>query len=377
MDAEVAVIGAGPGGLGTAAELIRRGLQPVVLERGTGPGPKWRHSYDSLRINTSAAFSHLPGMRLSGAGQWPTRDELVDYYECYAERFGISIRAGCEVTRIDRDSHGWSVEATSERLRCRAVVVATAKDHTPVVPDWPGRSSFAGRLLHSAEYRNAEPFAGERVIVVGAGNSGFDIAVDLLRGGAQSVHLSIRTAPHIIHRAVGPLPSDVLAIAGRHLPSRFVDRAAHALRTATGGYVLEHRLGRPPEGLMTHLRRTGMIPTIDPGHFVDLVRTGALPVVAGVDELAGQHVVLSDETRLPIDALIAATGYRTGLEPLVGHLGVLDELAYPTVHGERTHPDAPGLHFIGFSHPLSGNLRELRLVSRRIARAVAGNLPRH
>ena len=125
---------------------------------------------------------------------------------------------------------------------------------------------------------------------------------------------------------------------------------------------------------MTHLKRTGMIPTIDPGHFVESVRTSSLSIVADVRALADDHVVISDGTHVSADALVAATGYRTGLEPLLGHLGLLDQDAYPTVHGEREHPRAPRIYFIGFSHPLSGNLRELRLVSRRIARAIAKKL---
>ena len=370
-DERVVVVGAGPGGLATAGALRQRGGDALVLERGDGVAAKWRASYDSLHINTSTWFSFLPGMRFPrGSGQWPARDDLVAYYEAYVERFALRIRTRTEVLRVDRTHDGWRLDTTSGALRARTVVIATAKDRVPVVARWPGSDDFAGRLMHAAEYRNPVPFAGARVVVAGAGNSGFDIALDLLSGETRDVVLSIRTPPHVMRRAIGPLPSDVLAVLTRRLPSRLVDHGAHLLRIRNRGYVRERRLGRPPLGLKTTVERTGRIPTIDPGTFVAAVRDGRLPVRPGVERLTPTGVVFADGTTLRADAVIAATGYHPGLGPLVGHLGLLDGDGSPIVHGRDTAPQAPRLHFVGFSRPSSGNLRELRLDARRIARAI-------
>jgi cation diffusion facilitator CzcD-associated flavoprotein CzcO len=136
------------------------------------------------------------------------------------------------------------------------------------------------------------------------------------------------------------------------------------------GDLSSYGLGAPPDGLYERFLRTGMIPTID-GRLIEALRSRRIEVVASVEGLEGSAAVLSDGRRLEADALIAATGYRRDLDPLVGHLGLLDQDGHPVVHGARTHPQAPGLYFIGFSEPLSGNMRQLRLDSRRIARAAA------
>lgn len=212
------------------------------------------------------------------------------------------------------------------------------------------------------------------MLVVGAGNSAFDIAIDLLSGDGECVWLSLRTPPHMVRRSILGLPKDVFAVMFRRLPNAFVDRGVELIRRMNYRDLEKHGVGRPPTGLKTHLQRTGMIPTIDPGAFARAIREERLPVVAAVSGFTADHVVLADGRTIDADAVIAATGYRPGLEALVGHLGVLNQDGWPTVNGAKTSPKAPKLHFIGFSHPLSGNLRELRLDARRIARAVAGGL---
>lgn len=210
---------------------------------------------------------------------------------------------------------------------------------------------------------------------MGPGNSGFEIANQLSAGGAARTWLSVRTPPHIIHRDIGPFPSDVFTVLARRLPVRVVDATADLVRRATIGDLSPQGLSSPPDGIYTRLQRTGMIPTID-GPFIEALREGRVVVVAAVERFERSHVVLADGSSLDPDAVIAATGYRRELEPLVGHLGVLDDDGHPAVHGRTTHPNAPGLHFVGFSEPFSGNLRELRFDARRIARAIARELHR-
>jgi putative flavoprotein involved in K+ transport len=364
------VLGSGPGGLGAAALIQALGLRTVVLERGSGVAAKWRSTYDSLRINTSAWFSYLPGMRLVGAGQWPTRDELVHYYDRYADRFKLDVRVNTEATRVDRSNGSWHVVCDEGVYTAPYVIVATGKDRIPVVPNWPGMDSYQGQVVHSSEYRNADPFRKQRVLVVGTGNSGFDIAIDLIANGAAEVQLSLRTPPHIVRRSIAGIPNDVLAVLSRRVPDPIVDREAEIIRRVSFGDLAAYGIGRPPLGIKSHLRKTGMIPTIDPGHFAEAVRSRSLRVVASVEAFENDQVHLADGSSVRPDAVIAATGYDPGLVQLVGHLGVLTDERTPLYHGPRTHPVAPDLHFIGFTNPISGNLRELRLDAKRIANAV-------
>ncbi|WP_129840864.1 NAD(P)/FAD-dependent oxidoreductase [Streptomyces sp. RFCAC02] len=370
--APVHVIGAGPGGLATAAALAHRGIRAVVVERSSDVGASWRGHYDRLRLHTTRRGSALPGLPIPrAAGRWPARDDFVRYLEDYARHHRLDLATGVEVFRVDRAGQdgGWILEATGgRRLRAGAVVVATGRNHTPYLPDWPGRDAYTGDLLHAAAYREPGPYAGRDVLVVGAGNTGAEIAADLAAGGAERVRLAVRTVPHILRRATLGWPAQVSGILCRRLPVRLVDRLARPIERTLPD-LTAHGLPRPDTGLYSRVRE-GAIPVLDAG-LVRAVRRGRVEPVGAVVSFDGPEVTLADGAVITPDTVIAATGYRRGLEPLVGHLGLLDGRGLPLVHGRRTHPAAPGLHFTGYSTPISGMLRELARDAPRIAAAIA------
>jgi cation diffusion facilitator CzcD-associated flavoprotein CzcO len=371
----VAVVGAGPGGLGAAGLLTRAGHRTVLLERGPDVAWKWRNSYDRLRINTSTLTSYLPGMRFPrGTGLWPTRDALVSYYDCYVEKFGVEVRTGTDVKRVERDGN-WHLTTSSGNIRSRAVVIATGRDGTPVIPEWPGRDRFRGVLIHAAQYRNAKPFAGLRVLVVGVGNSASDIAVDLAIGGAR-VAVALRTPPHVIRRSVLGVPNDLLQVATRRVPTKLVDAMAEGIRRRSYGDLERLGLGRPPVGVKTYVRTQARVPTIDSGQFSAAVRARSVEIVSGLVELTDRGVRLADGSTREVDAIVAATGYRPALEGLIGHLDVLDERGWPTWAPSIGHDEHPGLFTVGFGDPSRGNLRGLRLDARRVTREVGRLLER-
>lgn len=372
MVRECVVVGAGPAGLAAAGALAAGGARPLILERDR-VAASWRHRYDRVHLNSSSWFSHLPGYRFPAPyGRFPSRDELVSYYEGYVRERRLELRTGTAVRRLSRHDGRWRVETSTGAIEADRVIVATGKDHTPTVPDWPGRADFRGELLHAAAYRNPEPYRGRRVVVVGAGNSGAEIVLDLGQGGAARAILAVRTPPTLIKRSMLGIPNDAYAIALRPLPARLVDELGWWAQRMSFGDLCHHGFVRPPEGLYTRLKRDGTIPTIVTLEFRDAVRDGLIEVVAGVRGLTQTGVVLEDGRRLPADVVLAATGYSPGLEDLVGHLGVLDAEGCPRAHGPDTLPGAPRLHFVGFTHPISGNIRETRLVAERLARAVVG-----
>jgi hypothetical protein len=205
---------------------------------------------------------------------------------------------------------------------------------------------------------------------VGAGNSAAEIAVDLARAGAR-VDLSVRTPPNIVRRdTLGVLPSQLLGIAMKHVPEAVLNPLTAVLRKATVPDLSDYGLPTPAGDGFTQFLRTQTVPILDHG-FVDAVRARRIRVVAPVESLDADTVRLADGSTLTPDAVLAATGYRTGLEPLVGHLGVLDERGLPRVHGARTLPDLPGLYFVGISVELSGLLREIGREAQAVGRAVA------
>ncbi|WP_427763336.1 flavin-containing monooxygenase [Streptomyces sp. DSM 41931] len=372
-DRPVYVVGGGPGGLSVAYALRARGVRAVVLERSERIGDSWRRHYDRLHLHTTRRRSALPGLPMPRRfGRWPSRDDVVRYLEKYAEHHRLEIVTGVEVSRVERtpDGTGWLLRATGGReLTGAAVVVATGFNHTPRIPDWPGRDAYTGELLHASRYRDAKPFAGRDVLVVGVGNTGAEIAVDLVEGGASRVRLAVRTPPHIVRRSTAGWPAQYSGILVRRLPVPLVDRISRLQARIAVPDLSEHGLPRPETGLYSRVLE-GAIPVQDVG-LIDAVRKGAVEVVAAVKGFEENEVLLADGGRVAPDAVIAATGYERGLEGLVGGLGVLDERGRPVVHGARTPAGAPDLYFTGFTNPISGNLREMALDAQRIARAVA------
>lgn len=375
-DRPVYVIGGGPGGLAAAAALREQGVRAVVLEKSADVGASWRRHYDRLHLHTTRRWSALPGLSMPRRfGRWVSRDDVVRYLEKYVEHHELEVVTGVEVSRIDRaaDGTGWRLTATGGReLTGRAVVVATGYNHTPRIPDWSGRDTFTGELLHASAYRNPAPYAGQDVLVVGVGNTGAEIAVDLVEGGASRVRLAVRTVPHIVRRSTAGWPAQATGILVRRLPVALVDRAGGLMARVAVPDLAEHGLPRPDTGLYSRVR-DGAIPVQDVG-LIDAVKGGRVVPVAAVESFDKDAVVLADGTRITPDAVIAATGYLRALDPLVGHLGVLDARGRPVAHGGRTPKQAPGLYFTGFTNPISGMFREMALDAQKIAKRLARTL---
>jgi putative flavoprotein involved in K+ transport len=363
------VVGAGPAGLAAAAELGRAGVPAVVLERRDAIGAAWRGRYDRLRLNTSRLTSRLPAARYRrGTSLFPTRDEFVRYLDDYAERNQLDVRLATRVERLDRDRVGWLVRTSAGEMAAAQVVVATGYEHTPHIPDWPGRGYYRGRLMHAAEYRTAEPFRDLDVLVVGPGCSGIEIAYDLATGGARRVRLAVRTPPNILLRAQGGLPGDLPALAMLRLPPAIADAQIKLIRRLALGDLAGYGLAQPDEGVFARLRREGKTPAIVDRAVIDAIKDGRIEIEAAVDVLDRTGAKLADNTRVEPDAIIAATGYRRGLEPLAGHLGVLDERGLPRIHGGDA--AAPGLRFIGYQ-PRPAQIRHMGREAKRAAKAIA------
>jgi putative flavoprotein involved in K+ transport len=367
---EWVVLGAGPAGLAAAAALRERRVSPIVLERGDRVGASWRtQRYDRLHLHTVRALSGLPGLPIPRRyGRWVARDDFVAYLEAYARRFAVEPRFGVDVARIDRGDGSWRLTTSTGEVDGRRVVVATGYSNGPRLPDWPGLEGYRGELVHSADYRNAEPYRDKHVLVVGTGNSGAEIAVDLVEGGAARVQLAVRTPPNIVRRDRFGVPAQALGIVLGRLPERALNPIGRALRRVTVPDLAPYGLPAPREGF-TQVLRTGTIPILDVG-IVEAVRSGRVRVVPAVEAVDGDDVLLAGGARISPDAVIAATGFTPALEPLVGHLGVLDERGLPLVHGSAEHPNAPGLHFVGIELTLSGLLRTAARDARAVAEAV-------
>ncbi|HEY9290924.1 MAG TPA: NAD(P)/FAD-dependent oxidoreductase [Microlunatus sp.] len=370
---QVVIIGAGTSGLSTAVALADRGVEPLVIDRAEQIGSAWRNRYDRLRLNTGRQFSHLPNRPYpKGTPTYPTRDQVIAHLEQHAAERSITLQLGCATERIDSTDEGWRVTTSSGVIEASQVVVATGYDHEPFIPEWSGREEWAGDLVHSSRYANPSPYAGRKVLVVGSGSSGIEIAFDLASGGAAKVWLAVRTPPNILLRkGPGGLPGDVISIPLHNAPIRLADAVARLGRRLAIGDLSEFGLPIPEEGIFARSARLGVAPAILDDEVIAAIRDRSIEIICGVESLNLGTVTLANTKRISPDAIVCATGFRRGLTKLVGHLGVLDEQGRPTATGEA--PAAVGLRFIGFV-PRAAQIGYAAKQARRAAKAITKEL---
>lgn len=370
--ADILVIGAGPAGLATAACLLRRGLRPLVIERAGSVAASWRAHYRRLHLHTVSSHSSLPFMPFPpGSPRYVPRHKVVDYLESYARHFEIEPEFGQEVAAIVRCGGAWdTVGASGRRWRSRHVVVATGANHEPSVPAFPGQAGYRGRIMHSRDYRDASPFAGLRVLVVGMGNTGAEVALDLAEQGAQPT-VAVRSPLNIVYRDVFGRPTQLTSLMLARLPRRVGDAVAGFLRDVTVGDLGRWGIRTPRISPLAQLRDQGQTPVIDVGTLA-MIRQGRIAVRPGLEAFTGDGVRFTDGREDAFDAVILATGYRPALERLFPGVELeLDGNGMP-VHAVGQ-DELAGVHFVGFDvRQPGGLLRTIGSQALAVAEAIAG-----
>jgi cation diffusion facilitator CzcD-associated flavoprotein CzcO len=357
------VIGAGPAGLATSAALARRGVAHLLLERGAAAGHTWEHLYDSLTLHTGRHLSRLPGLDFPrGTPLFPARAQFLSYLRAYADRFSLPVRAGCEVRRVTRAAGGgWTLDTSQGTLAAAHLVVATGIVAAPVSPRWPGQERFRGDIIHSVAYRRPEPFAGKRVLVVGVGNSGAEIAGELARAGVD-VAIAVRSGAHVVPLKLLGLPIQYWSVAIQKLPRPLQN-------LVTGATMKVMRLLRGPPPLPPASRPLLERPPVIGFSLVDQIRAGRVAVRGGVAEFIEDGVVFADGARAPYDRVILATGFCAALAPFEG-LVQRDERGFARRDGV-VGLDQPNLYFVGHNYGTVGALLHIARDGRRAAELIA------
>jgi cation diffusion facilitator CzcD-associated flavoprotein CzcO len=364
----VVVVGGGPAGLATSAELRRRGIDHVVLERGDTVGHSWANLYDSLTLHTGKHLSALPRMPFDrSVPLFPSRDEFVAYLHRYVEVLELPIETGRNVTGIERRNDEWLVRTERGDLAARDVVIATGIIASPRVPGIPGCDRFRGRVMHSVEYRRPAGFEGRRVLVVGVGNSGGEIGSELANAGAR-VTIAVRSGANVVPRQIAGVPTQYLSFAMRALPWRV--RTALA---ALVGRMTELRRGKPVLPKPAH-GPLDAIPLIG-FHLVDAIRSGKVTVRGGVTALTESGARFTDGVEEPFDDVILATGFTAALAPL-GGLVRTDAKGFAVRTDRVTSADQPHLYFVGHSYDSTGGLYNIRRDSALAAERIAASVRR-
>lgn len=364
-DTSTLIIGAGPSGLAVGACLSQQGAGALIVERAQAVGSAWRNHYERLHLHTTKRHSALPGLDFpADVPTYPSRLQVVDYLERYTTRHGLSPRFGETVTRVARDRDGFLVRTDKSAHRCWNVVVAAGYNRVPKEPCWPGQAGFRGDVRHSSEYRSGAGYRGQRVLVVGSGNSGAEIALDLWEHGARP-SICIRGPVHIVPRDLAGIPAQTTALALRALSPEIVDALTEPLLRRVIGDLTPWGIRRPAKGPMQMIVEEGRVPLIDVGT-LSLIKQGLLPVVPGIEAFHEREVEFVDGRRHAFEAVVLATGYRAELADFLdGVDGLVDERGYPRWRGSPT--PIPGLFFVGYSNPHTGFLREIAIEARRVA----------
>jgi cation diffusion facilitator CzcD-associated flavoprotein CzcO len=359
------IVGAGPAGLACAMTMRGAGLDVTVLEKADNVGSVWRRHYDRLHLHTDRKHSGLPGMGMPRSYPlYPSREQLIEYLESYAERFDIRPVFNSTVSCIRRDGSQWRAETARGSINAPVMVIATGIADAPYRPSWPGSEIYQGLVVHSSEYRNPAPYAGKRVLVVGFGNSGGEIALDLAAAGVD-VALAVRGPVQILPRDLLGFPILAWAILYRRLPARLVDVINAPILRLAVGRIEKLGLRRAAKGPRQMVEEDGRVPLIDIGT-LDKIRDGSIKVCGGINRLSPDGVVFADGESRKFDAIILATGFRPDLRRLIPDLeGVFDRHGMPLVTGQAT--SAPGLYFCGQITSPTGQLREIGLEAPRIA----------
>ncbi len=364
------IIGASAAGLAVAACLQEKNIPFILLEKSSQVGAAWRNHYDRLHLHTDRSHSQLPHLPMPKSfAKYPARADVVAYLEEYARRFGLEPRFGQEVTAVRPHNGGWQVETADGRYQAQNVVIATGYTRVPHLPTWPRQELFTGSIIHSSAYKNGKPYAGQRVLVVGFGNSAGEIAIDLVEHGAATVGMAVRSPVNVIPRDYLGIPILTIGIVMDKIPPQVADLLAIPMLKTSIGDLTKYGVPTLPYGPNVQIRQDRQIPILDIGT-VKLIKDGRIHIHPGLTQFNENGVVFSDGTIKPFDAIILGTGYRPRVhEFLQEAAGVLNEEGAPQSSGQET---APGLYFCGFYISPTGMLREIGIEARRISAHIAG-----
>ncbi|GJN09757.1 hypothetical protein PR202_ga27790 [Eleusine coracana subsp. coracana] len=373
MELAVLIIGAGPAGLATAACLSQHSIPCLIVEREDCSASLWRNrTYDRLKLHLAKEFCALPYMPYPpNTPTYVPRAEFVKYLDLYIEHFDIQPRFCIAVESAAYDVPGkrWAVVARDTisgaeiRYAATYLVVATGENGVERIPAIPGQESFPGEAIHSSMYKSGRGYAGQRVLVVGSGNSGMEIAYDLARHGADT-SIVIRSPVHIVTKESMRLGMTLV----KYMPVSIVDRLIMMKDNFFFGDLSKHGIVRPKMGPLLLKSKTGRSSVIDVGA-AELIKNEIIKVFKGVSKIAGNKVIFEGGKESTFDAIVFATGYKSTLNNwLKDNKHMLNNDGFP----KKGYPDhwkgEDGLYFAGFARRgLAGITMDAKNIASNIA----------
>ncbi|XP_074265332.1 putative indole-3-pyruvate monooxygenase YUCCA5 [Silene latifolia] len=346
------IVGAGPSGLAVGACLREQGVPFVVLERADCIASLWqKRTYDRLKLHLPKQFCQLPKMPFPESfPEYPTKRQFIEYLESYATHFEINPRfSECvQSAKYDETLGLWRVTTSEVEYVCRWLVVATGENAECVVPDIDGLADFNGKVIHSSEYKSGDEYQGQKVLVVGCGNSGMEVSLDLSNHNA-SPSMVCRSSVHVLPREImGKSTFEVAMLLMKWLPLWFVDKILLFFTLFTLGNIESYGLKRPKTGPLELKNKQGKTPVLDIGALAK-IRSGNIKIVPGVKCFYSNGVELDNGDKMEVDSVILATGYRSNVPSWLKEGEFFNKNGFPKTPFPSGWKGKSGLYAVGFT----------------------------
>ncbi|MBA0554747.1 hypothetical protein Golob_013837 [Gossypium lobatum] len=373
------IVGAGPSGLATAACLREQGVPSVVLERAECIASLWqKRAYDRLKLHLPKQFCQLPKVPFpEDFPEYPTKKQFIEYLESYAKRFDINPKFNecVQSARYDETSGFWRVKTVRGSNKaefeyiCRWLVVATGENAESVVPDIDGLADFGGEVIHASEYKSGEKFKGQNVLVVGCGNSGMEVSLDLANHNA-SPSMVVRSSVHVLPREVlGKSTFELAVLMMKWLPLWLVDMILLILTWLVLGNIEKYGLKRPLMGPLELKNSKGKTPVLDIGA-LEKIKSGDIQVVPGIKRFSRGRVELVNGEKLDVDSVVLATGYRSNVPAWLQEGEFFSKNGFPKAPFPNGWKGKGGLYAVGFTRRgLSGASSDAINIAQDIGKA--------
>ncbi len=355
----IVIVGAGPTGLALGYWLQQAGVRFHIVEQHT-VGATWAHQYQRLHLHTLKELSALPGLPMpADYPRFPSARQVYTYLHHYADHFQLPISCGVRVERVTSTAQGWLLHTTIGMVRADQLVLATGIWHAPATPTIPGLDTFGGQVVPANHYYRAPDYAGQRVLVVGVGNSGAEIAADLGAAGIET-GIVVRSGSSFVAYPASPPMMAGLAWLARTAPQSFIQWAIGSLRRDFADVGLPQHPDAP----------LGLLPVVG-YELPQAAAAGTVTVYPAIERVLPDAVQFSDGRTTPFDTIVLATGYQPALPDLPPAL--IPRNADGTLHvpDGRT-PHSPSLYLAGYTYPTTeGFLQSLPRRTRALARELA------
>ena len=369
-DTNTVIVGASISGLACAGCLTKAGIDYAIIEKQDAVAGPWRNHYERLHLHTNKALSHLPYRKFgSNIPRYPSRLQVVEYMVAYQKQFEIRPQFNTEARSISKEGEYWVTETTNGQIRSKNLIMATGSYGLPRSIDIAGMETFTGLILHSSNYTSGRDFKGQKVLVVGFGNSACEIAIDLYEQGAFP-SMSVRSAINVLPRDILGIPILQLGLLMARIPPHLADKLNAPLINAFLGDIKELGLRKLPYGPLEQIQKHQAVPLLDIGT-LKLIRKGLCTIYDGIDHILHKTVFFKSGKKADFDAIVAAIGYNKGFEADILHVDKsrFEDLNVGTDRQRYFGKD--GLYFCGFYISPTGQIREIGRDAKRIAKSIS------